>query len=161
VNSWWKNRPNDPLKCLHILRPFPYSFGSRRTPVVSLPLSVPFFPYFAYISTLKMEAAHSSKMAVHIYQNTQPRNPEYNIVYTSFVNKRNVLMKTNILYLKSTIFWDITPKRRLTLNRLHGVISQKMIPFIITPVKTSNSIYYTWTICSEKGMESFEWNFTR
>jgi hypothetical protein len=31
-----------------------------------------------------------------------------------------------------------SPKRLLTLNRLHGVISQKMILFITTTVKTSN-----------------------
>jgi hypothetical protein len=33
---------------------------------------------------------------------------------------------------------DVPPKRRLKLNRLHGVISQKMILFITTAVKTSN-----------------------
>jgi hypothetical protein len=32
----------------------------------------------------------------------------------------------------------VPPKRRLTLNRLHGVTSQKMILFITTAVKTSN-----------------------
>jgi hypothetical protein len=32
----------------------------------------------------------------------------------------------------------VPPKRRLTLNGLHGVISQKMIFFITTVVKTSN-----------------------
>jgi hypothetical protein len=34
--------------------------------------------------------------------------------------------------------WYVAPKRRLQLNRLHGVISQKMILFITTAVKTSN-----------------------
>jgi hypothetical protein len=32
----------------------------------------------------------------------------------------------------------VSPKRRLTFNRLHGVISQKMEFFIITAVRTSN-----------------------
>jgi hypothetical protein len=32
----------------------------------------------------------------------------------------------------------VPPKRRLQLNRLHGVISQKMILFITTAVKTPN-----------------------
>jgi hypothetical protein len=61
--------------------------------------------------------------------------------------------------MKSTIFWDITPcsplngqlifrpwrwrryvppKRRLTLNGLHGVISEKIVLFITTAVRTSN-----------------------
>jgi hypothetical protein len=35
----------------------------------------------------------------------------------------------------------VPPKRRLHLNRLHGVTSQKMILFIITSVKTSNPKY--------------------
>jgi hypothetical protein len=30
----------------------------------------------------------------------------------------------------SIIFWDVPPKRRLHLNRLHGVTSQKMILFM-------------------------------
>jgi hypothetical protein len=33
---------------------------------------------------------------------------------------------------------DVPPKLRLTLNGLHGVISQKMVLFIITAVRTSN-----------------------
>jgi hypothetical protein len=33
---------------------------------------------------------------------------------------------------------DVPPKRRLTLNGLHDVISQKLIPFITAAVKTSN-----------------------
>jgi hypothetical protein len=32
----------------------------------------------------------------------------------------------------------VPPKRRLTLNGLHGVISQKMVLFITTAVRTSN-----------------------
>jgi hypothetical protein len=32
----------------------------------------------------------------------------------------------------------MTPKRRVQLNGLHGVISEKMILFITTAVKTSN-----------------------
>jgi hypothetical protein len=68
--------------------------------------------------------------------------------------------------ISSTIFWDITqachllsrwflaelilstlkmgryvpPKRRLTLNGLHGVISQKIALFITTAVRTSNRL---------------------
>jgi hypothetical protein len=33
----------------------------------------------------------------------------------------------------------VPPKRLLTPNGLHGVISQKLIPFITTAVKTPNS----------------------
>jgi hypothetical protein len=36
----------------------------------------------------------------------------------------------------STIFWDITPFSPLKIN--HGIISQKMVLFITTAVKTSN-----------------------
>jgi hypothetical protein len=36
------------------------------------------------------------------------------------------------------------PKRRLQLNRLHGVTSQKMILFITDAVKTSNPKYIQW-----------------
>jgi hypothetical protein len=35
----------------------------------------------------------------------------------------------------------VPPKRRVQLNVLHGVISQKMILFITTAVKTSNPTY--------------------
>jgi hypothetical protein len=38
-------------------------------------------------------------------------------------------------------------KRRLKLNRLHGVISQKMILFITTTVKTSNPTYLSRFHC--------------
>jgi hypothetical protein len=38
---------------------------------------------------------------------------------------------------------DVPPKRRLKLNGLHGVISQKIMLFIITVVKTSNP---TWSL---------------
>jgi hypothetical protein len=69
----------------------------------------------------------------------------------------------NITCFRGIIFWDITPlatrfqagfllsfllplrwrryvppKRRLTLNGLHGVIFQKMVLFITTSVRTSN-----------------------
>jgi hypothetical protein len=37
-------------------------------------------------------------------------------------------------------------KRRLTLNGLHGVISQKLIFFITTAVKTSNPTYLKYLI---------------
>jgi hypothetical protein len=43
--------------------------------------------------------------------------------------------------------WYVPPKRRLTLNGLHGVISQKMVLFITTGVKTSNPILFT---CSDE-----------
>jgi hypothetical protein len=36
------------------------------------------------------------KMAVSIYHKTKPHIPEYSTVYTSFVNKRNMLLKTSI-----------------------------------------------------------------
>jgi hypothetical protein len=35
---------------------------------------------------------------------------------------------------------SVPPKRQLTLNRLHDVISQKMILFITTGVRTSDPI---------------------
>jgi hypothetical protein len=35
----------------------------------------------------------------------------------------------------------VPPKRRLTLNRLHGVIAQKMVLFIIIAVRASNPTY--------------------
>jgi hypothetical protein len=37
-----------------------------------------------------------------------------------------------------TLKMEALPKRRLILNRLHGVISQKMLLFITTAVRTSN-----------------------
>jgi hypothetical protein len=37
----------------------------------------------------------------------------------------------------------VPPKRRLTLNGLHGVISQKIIPFITTALRSSNPIQST------------------
>jgi hypothetical protein len=40
--------------------------------------------------------------------------------------------QTNV-YLKSTTFWDITQ-----WSGLHGLISQKMVLFITTAVRTSN-----------------------
>jgi hypothetical protein len=77
------------------------------------------------------------------------------------------------LFLKSAIFWDIPPcsplivnrgfggtyrlhlqgrknkfsKKPAQLNGLHGVISQKMVLFIITAVKISNPT--TYSSCSE------------
>jgi hypothetical protein len=40
----------------------------------------------------------------------------------------------------------VPPKRRLQLNRLHGVISQKMVLFITTAVKTSNpTCFFAWS----------------
>jgi hypothetical protein len=74
---------------------------------------------------------------------------------------KHVGTHTSII-LKSTIFWDITPcspmrvNRRFgehiawrwrwyvppkswsTLNRLHGIISQKMVLFVTTGMRTSN-----------------------
>jgi hypothetical protein len=74
-----------------------------------------------------------------------------------------------LLGLKSIIFWDMTPcsvlsctqrssetsttirfeefedvseEHRVQLNALHGIISQKMILFITTAVKTSDPTYY-------------------
>jgi hypothetical protein len=42
------------------------------------------------------------------------------------------------LFLRPEDRGDIDSKRRLTLNRLHGIISQKIVLFIITAVRTSN-----------------------
>jgi hypothetical protein len=90
--------------------------------------------------------------------------------------------------MKSTIFWDITPsrllsvkrrfgetyhlhlqdrrnnklskipawknvppKRRLTLNGLYGVISQKMILIITTAVRTSNPAYLVYVPLLDRG----------
>jgi hypothetical protein len=39
---------------------------------------------------------------------------------------------------KSSVFWDITPRSRLTFNGLHRVISQKTELFITKAVRTSN-----------------------
>jgi hypothetical protein len=41
----------------------------------------------------------------------------------------------------------VPPKRQLELNGLHGVISQKMILFITTTVKTSNSTRWKLFLC--------------
>jgi hypothetical protein len=38
---------------------------------------------------------------------------------------------------------DVPPKRRLTFNGLHGVISQKIVLFITTAVRTSNPAQFT------------------
>jgi hypothetical protein len=47
-------------------------------------------------------------------------------------------LRTRIKGMESIIFWGMTPCSRLKLNGLHGVISQKMILFITTSVKTSD-----------------------
>jgi hypothetical protein len=44
---------------------------------------------------------------------------------------------------------DVPPKLRVQLNGLHGVISQKMILFITTAVKTSNPTIYSMFTHSE------------
>jgi hypothetical protein len=49
----------------------------------------------------------------------------------------HVIIQTQI-FMKSIIFCDMTPCSRLKLNGLHCVISQKMILFITTAVKTPN-----------------------
>jgi hypothetical protein len=38
----------------------------------------------------------------------------------------------------------VPPKRQLTLNRLHSVISQNLILFITTAVRTSNPTFPSW-----------------
>jgi hypothetical protein len=49
---------------------------------------------------------------------------------------------------------DVPPKRRLTFNRLHGIISQKTVFFITTAVRTSNPtqnsfrIMYNNSVCT-------------
>jgi hypothetical protein len=60
------------------------------------------------------------------------------------VNIQLVLGTTSIL--KSIIFWDMTPCSRLLHNRLHSVISQKMILFTTTAVKTSNPTSIFWSV---------------
>jgi hypothetical protein len=42
----------------------------------------------------------------------------------------------------------VPPKHRLTLNGLHGVISQKMLLFITTAVRTSNPTSFKWSTYS-------------
>jgi hypothetical protein len=49
-----------------------------------------------------------------------------------------LLVVVVVLLLQGTIFWDITPCSPLNVNRLDGVISQKIVPFITTAVKSSN-----------------------
>jgi hypothetical protein len=44
---------------------------------------------------------------------------------------------------------DVPPKRRLTLNRLHGIISQKMVLFTTALVQLSTMQLRYWPICSE------------
>jgi hypothetical protein len=79
------------------------------------------------------------------------------------VPKERLQNLRTIFFIKSTIFWDIMPcsplkaglllgfffdpedgddvppKSWLTFNRLHGVISQKIVLFITTAVRTSNA----------------------
>jgi hypothetical protein len=55
-----------------------------------------------------------------------------------------------------TYFFDPEDGGRLKLNGLHGVISQKMIVFITTSVKTSNPIYgMTFIYPADDGVSSF------
>jgi hypothetical protein len=49
---------------------------------------------------------------------------------------------------------DVSEERWVQLNGLHGVISQKMILFITTAVKTSNPIYYIYL--SDSGRTQFK-----
>jgi hypothetical protein len=87
------------------------------------------------------------------------------ITHIVFLSSLIILAKE--IYMKSTIFWDITPcsslkvnrlfggtyrihlqarisqaryqrESRLTFNRLHAIISQKIVLFITTAVRTSN-----------------------
>lgn len=57
------NVPHFPLVC-----PLPW-------PTPPFPISAPLFPFSTYFSTLKMDAAHSSKTLVSIYETTQPHIP--------------------------------------------------------------------------------------
>jgi hypothetical protein len=51
--------------------------------------------------------------------------------YMKFSYKKNALRR-------ACIFWDTTPFSPLTLNGLHGIISQKTELFITTAVRTSS-----------------------
>jgi hypothetical protein len=72
-------------------------------------------------------------------------------VLVNSLNERDINVKNNggnsqfrskahniIIFLKTTIFWDITPCSPLKVKALHGVVSQKIIPFVSTAVITSN-----------------------
>jgi hypothetical protein len=48
-----------------------------------------------------------------------------------------LLVLVKIIFFDPEDGGDVPPKRRLQLNRLHGVSSQKMILFITAAVKTS------------------------
>jgi hypothetical protein len=47
---------------------------------------------------------------------------------------------------------DVTPKRRLNLNGLHGVISHMRVLFITTAVRTSNPTFYISFIHGKKSL---------
>ena len=70
------NVPHFPLVC-----PWPW-------PTPPFPISAPPFPFSAYFSTLKMDAAYSSKTVVSIYETTQPHIPEVQISF--FLNSQMV-----------------------------------------------------------------------
>jgi hypothetical protein len=61
--------------------------------------------------------------------------------------------------------WHVPPKRRLTFNGLHGVISQKTEPIITTAVKTSDPTIYSWPMAkcdlsvSDVHASAIAWHF--
>jgi hypothetical protein len=71
----------------------------------------------------------------------------------------HVLIKVTcwpLLTSMTTIFWDIPLCSPLTLNGLHGVISQKIVLFITTAVRTSNPTLLT--SFAQQCMESPSWD---
>jgi hypothetical protein len=53
------------------------------------------------------------------------------------------------LSLRPWMWWHVTPRRRLTFNGLHGVISQKIELFITTGVRTSSPTNYMMLVNNE------------
>jgi hypothetical protein len=100
----------------------------------------------AYSSTLKMEAICSTETSIDIRRTTRRYIPEDSTLH----NHRCENLKSWLCLPPacSLVCWTIllpwrwrryvSPKHRVQLDGLHGVISQKMILFITTAVKTSN-----------------------
>jgi hypothetical protein len=90
--------------------------------------------------TQKKEASGFSETLVTINQTTRRQSSNYT------VNEKYHLLGYNAGAIRRPWKWRrysyVPPKHRLTLNGLHGVISQKMILFITTAVRTSNPIYF-------------------
>jgi hypothetical protein len=48
------------------------------------------------------------------------------------------MQRFQIIYVKGSLFWDVTPCSRLTFNGLRGVISHNTEPFITIALGISN-----------------------